>query len=140
MSKQIKAKVRMQLPAGAANPAPPVGSSLGPHGLNLMKFCTEFNNATKEKKGEVVSIVVTIFIDKTFEILYKTAPVTSLIKQKLGLTKGVSKHKEGFVGKITRDQIRDIARIKLQDSIAADINSVMKSVEGSAKSMGLQVV
>ena len=140
MSKQIKAKVRLQLSAASANPAPPVGSMLGPHGINLMKFCTDFNNATKEKKGSIVPIIITIYVDKTYEIEYKTSPVSDLIKKKIKLAKGASKTGHETVGSISMQDIEEIARLKMPDLNTATVESAVKSVVGSAKSMGLKVI
>lgn len=140
MSKQIKAKVRMQLVAGSANPAPPVGSMLGPHGVNLMKFCTDFNNATKDKKGEIVPVIVTIYVDKTYGIEYKTTPVSALIKQYAKITKGAVKVGKEKVGTITKADAIKIAEAKMKDLNTHDVNAALKSVCGSAKSMGVDVV
>lgn len=140
MSKPIKAKVRLQLSAGAANPAPPVGSTLGPHGINLMKFCTDFNNATKEKKGEIVPVIVTIYTDKTYDIEYKTAPVSALIKKYSKIQKGAKKTGHETVGSITIQDIELIAKIKLPDLNTISLESAMKIVAGSARSMGCKVI
>jgi large subunit ribosomal protein L11 len=140
MSKQIKAKVRLQLSAAAANPAPPVGSTLGPHGINLMKFCTEFNNATKDKKGDIIPVVVTIYVDKTFDIEYKTPPVSDLIKKHAKVSAGASKVGKEFVGSLTEEQVTQIARIKMQDLNTVNLESACNSVRGSARSMGIRIV
>lgn len=140
MSKQIKAKVRLQLIAGSANPAPPVGSTLGPHGINLMKFCTDFNNATKDKKGETVPVIVTIYVDKSYDIEYKTAPVTFLIKKYAKFTKGATKVGKEVVGSISMQDIEQIAKIKLQDLNTTSLETAMKIIAGSARSMGCKVV
>ncbi len=140
MSKPIKVKVRLQLPAGAANPAPPVGSTLGPHGINLMKFCTDFNNATKEKKGDIVPVVVTVYMDKTYSIEYKTSPASDLIKKRIKLQKGASKTGHETVGTIAESDLREIARIKMVDLNTIDLEAATKSIRGTAISMGLKVV
>jgi len=140
MSKQIKATVKLQLSAGLANPAPPVGSTLGPHGINLMKFCTDFNNATKDKKGSIIPVIVTIFVDKTFEIECKTPPVSDLIKKAARIEKGGGKIGTEFVGQITELQVSEIASIKLQDLNTVDLESAKNSVRGSAKSMGVKII
>jgi large subunit ribosomal protein L11 len=140
MAKDIKIKIRLQIPAGAATPAPPVGSMLGPHGINLMKFCTEFNNATKDKKGEIVPVIITVFVDKSFEIEYKTAPVSALIKKYANVQKGAKNVGTEKVGTITRDQALKIAEIKMQDLNTISLEAAVKSVCGSARSMGIDVV
>lgn len=140
MSKPIKTTVRLQLNAAAANPAPPVGSTLGPHGINLMKFCTEFNNATKDRKGDIVPVVITIYTDKTFSIEYKISPISDLIKKRIKLTKGSSKAGHETVGKISESDIRDIAKIKMADLNTIDLEAATRSVHGSALSMGLEVI
>lgn len=138
MSKQIKAKVKLQLSAGAANPAG-IGSMLGPHGVNLMKFCTDFNNATRDKKGEVVPIILTVFIDKTYDIVYKTAPVSYLIKKYSNITKGSSKVGKEVAGSISMLHIEEIAKIKMRDLNAMDTAKAINIIIGSAKSMGIKV-
>jgi large subunit ribosomal protein L11 len=140
MSKQIKAKVKLQLAAGAANPAPPVGSNLGPHGINLMKFCTDFNNATKEKKGDIVPVIVTVYVDKSFDIEYKTPPVSDLIKKHAKVASGSAKTGKEFIGSLTEDQVTQIARIKFQDLNTVDFEKARSSIKGSARSMGIRIV
>ena len=140
MSKQIKAKVRLQLNAGSANQAPPVGSMLGPHGVNLMKFCTDFNNATKDKKGEVIPVIITIYTDKSYDIEYKTSPVSALLKKHAKITKGAVKIGSEFVATISEDSVLEIAKIKMQDLNTSCVESACKSIRGSAKSMGIKIV
>lgn len=139
MSKNIKAKVRLQIPAGGATPAPPVGSALGPHGVNLMGICKEFNDKTKDKKGSIIPIVITIFEDRSFEIEYKISPVTELIKKATGLSKGSSTTGSNVVGTITDAQITEIAQTKMEDLNTIDLDSAKKIVAGTARSMGLKV-
>jgi large subunit ribosomal protein L11 len=141
MSKAIKTKIKLQLPSGSANPAS-VGSMLGPHGVNLMKFCTDFNNATKDKKGDVCPIVLTVYVDKTYEIEYKTPPASALIKKYSKIEKGSSKVQKGGknpIGFITKANVMEIAKIKMQDLNTMDFDSACRSVEGSARSMGVEV-
>lgn len=140
MSKQIKSKIRLQLVAGSANPAPPVGSMLGPHGVNLMKFCTDFNNATKEKKGEIVPVVVTIYVDRTYDIEYKIQPVSSLLKKYAKITKGAVKVGLETSGTISELNVIEIAKIKMNDLNTSNLESACKSVRGSAKSMGIKII
>lgn len=137
---EIKAKVKVQLSGGAATPAPPVGTVLGPHGVNLMEFCKAFNALTAQKKGQVVPAIVTVFKNRTFEILIKTAPTAELIKAAANIKKGSSKPAADMVGKITMKQVEEIAKIKLPDLNAVSLESAMKIVAGSARSMGVEVV
>lgn len=137
---EIKAKVKIQLPGGAATPAPPVGTVLGPHGVNLMEFCKAFNALTAQKKGQTVPVVITIFKNRTFEILIKTPPTAELIKNAAGIKKGSTKPAATVAGKITRQQVQEIAKIKLPDLNANDIAAAEKIVIGSARSMGVEVI
>jgi len=140
MSKPIKAQVKLQLPAGKATPAPPVGSTLGPHGINLPMFVKQFNDATAKDAGLVFPVVVTIYGDRTFDFVLKTPPAATLIKQALGIPSGSKKPNTDKVGKITRNQVRKIAETKMQDLNAANIESATSMVEGTARSMGVVVV
>lgn len=140
MAKEVKVRVKMQLPGGAATPAQPVGSALGPHGVNMMEFCKQFNAQTGDKKGQTVPVVVTIYKDRSFDFVTKTPPVSELIKKKINLTKGASKPKSDTVGRITWKDIEDIATIKMPDLNAFDIDQAKKIVAGSARSMGIEVV
>lgn len=139
MSKPIKAKVKIQLQAGGANPSQ-IGKEMGPHGINLMKFCTEFNAGTASKKGELIPALVTVFTDKTFSIEYKTPPVSFLIKKESNVTKGASKIGKEIVGSLTKNQILKIAEIKMPDLNTVSIASACKSVEGTARSMGIKII
>lgn len=140
MAKELKAQVKLQIPGGAATPAPPVGSSLGQHGANIMEFCKQFNAATATKKGETVPVIISIYKDKTFSFIIKTPPVSELIKKKINLAKGSSKPNTDKVGKITWKDIEDIAKVKLPDLNAFDIEQAKKIVAGSARSMGVVVI
>lgn len=140
MSKEIKAQVKLQIPAGAATPAPPVGSALGQHGVNIMDFCKQFNAKTADKKGQTIPVIITIYKDKKFDFVIKTPPTSELIKKKINLAKGASKVGTEKVGKITWKDIEDIAKIKMPDLNAVDIEQAKKTVAGSARSMGLEVV
>ncbi len=137
---EIKAKVKVQLSGAAATPAPPVGTVLGPHGVNLMEFCKTFNALTAQKKGQTVPAIITIFKNRTFEITIKTPPTTELIRNAINLKKGSAKPASVIVGKITMQQIEEIAKIKLPDLNAVDIEGAKKIVAGSARSMGVEVV
>lgn len=140
MAKELKAQVKLQIPGGAATPAPPVGSSLGQHGVNIMDFCKQFNALTASRKGETVPVVISIYKDKTFSFIVKTPPVSELIKKKINLAKGSSKPHTDKVGKISWRDIEDIAKVKLPDLNAADIEQAKKIIAGSARSMGVVVV
>ena len=138
-SKKIAALVKVQLQAGAATPAPPVGTALGPHGVNIMEFCKAYNAQTEEMRGNVVPVEITIYEDRSFTFITKTPPAAELIKKAAGLQKGSSTPHTAKVGKITRDQVREIATTKLPDLNANDVDAAMKIVEGTARSMGVTV-
>jgi len=139
MAKEIKAKVKMQLPAGGATPAPPVGSALGPHGINMMEFCKQFNAQTSDKKGQTVPVIVTIYKDRSFDFITKTPPTSELIKKKINLPKDSSKPSVDSVGAISWKDIEEIAAIKMPDLNAIDIDQAKRIVAGSARSMGIEV-
>lgn len=140
MAKEIKVKIKLQITGGSATPAPPVGSSLGQHGVNIMEFCKQFNAQTADRKGEVVPVLITVFTDKTFSFILKTPPVTELIKKKLKIQKGSSRPHEQMVGTLSLADIEDIARIKLPDLNAHGLEEAKKIVMGSARSMGVTVL
>lgn len=140
MAKAVKAQIKLQIPGGAATPAPPVGNNLGQHQVNLMEFCKQFNAATATKKGETVPVIITVYVDKTFSFVLKTPPTSELIKKKINLAKGSSKPNTDKVGKISWKDIEDIAKIKLPDLNANDIEQAKKIVAGSARSMGVEVI
>jgi large subunit ribosomal protein L11 len=137
--KKIAALVKVQLQAGAATPAPPVGTALGPHGVNIMEFCKSYNAATEAMRGNVVPVEITIYEDRTFTFITKTPPAAELIKKAAGLQKGSSVPHKDKVGRISRDQVREIATTKMPDLNANDVASAMKIVEGTARSMGVTV-
>jgi large subunit ribosomal protein L11 len=139
MAKEIKTIVKIQIPAGQANPAPPVGTALGPHGLNLQDFCSRFNEATKDKMGNIIPVEVTIYKDRTFEFKLKTPPAADLLKKAAGIEKGSSVPQKEKVGKVTKQQIREIAEIKMTDLNADDVEAAMKMIEGTAKNMGIEI-
>ena len=139
MAKEIKAKVKILLMGGSATPAPPVGTALGQHQVNLMEFCKAFNAKTADKKGQTVPVVVTVYTDKKFDIEIKTPPTSELIRKKINLSKGSSKPNTDKVGKISWNDIADIAKIKMQDLNAFDIEQAKKIVAGTARSMGVDV-
>lgn len=140
MAKEIKAQIRLQIPGGAATPAPPVGAALGQQGVNIMDFCKQFNAKTADRKGQTVPVVITVYTDKKFDFVIKTTPTTELIKKKLNLSKGSSKPSTQKVGTISWKDIEDIAKIKMVDLNAHDMEQAKKIVAGSAKSIGLDVV
>lgn len=139
MAKLIKAKVKLQIPAGAATPAPPVGTALGPHGINMMGFCKDFNARTATRKGETVPVEVTIYADRTFDFVLKTAPTSEMIRKKLNLAKGSSRPNVEKVGKLSWSDIEEIAKVKLPDLNALDLEHAKKIVAGTARSMGVEV-
>ena len=140
MAKKIKAIVKLQIIAGKANPAPPVGPALGQHGVNIMAFCKEYNARTASQAGTVIPVEITIFSDQSFTFVTKTPPAVDLIKQAAGVQRGSGKPNQDKVGKITRKQVRDIAELKLKDLNAYDVENAMLMIEGSARSMGINVV
>jgi len=140
MAKEIKTIIKLQLEAGKANPAPPVGTALGPHGINLMQFCQQFNEATKAMEGNVVPAVVTVFQDRSFEFILKTPPAADLLKKAAGIEKGSGVPQKDKVGKVTRKQIREIAEKKMADLNANDVEAAMKIIEGTARNMGIEVI
>ncbi|QJC34607.1 50S ribosomal protein L11 [Enterobacteriaceae endosymbiont of Donacia crassipes] len=140
MIKKIKTYVKLQVPAGSANPSPPIGPALGQHGINIMNFCKIFNLKTNNlEKGIPIPVIITIYVDKTFTFVTKTPPVSALIKKILGIKKGANKPKKDQIGVITHDQIRKIAEIKYVDMNGTNIKSMMSSIQGTAISMGLTI-
>ena len=140
MAKKVKAIVKLQIPAGKANPAPPVGTALGPHGVNIMGFCKEYNARTQSQMGQVVPVEITIFQDQSFTFITKTPPAAELIKKAAGIDKGSGVPNTEKVGQITNQQVREIAEIKLKDLDNIPIDSAMQMVKGTARSMGVTVV
>jgi len=139
MAKAIKTIIKLQCPAGRANPAPPVGPALGQHGLNIMDFCNKFNAATKDKGNTTIPCEITVYEDRTFDIKYKEPPVADLIKKAINLPKGSGEPNKTKVGKITKDQVKKIAEAKMPDLNVNSIESAMRIVEGTARSMGVDV-
>jgi large subunit ribosomal protein L11 len=138
--KKVQAVVKLQINAGAATPAPPVGSALGPHGLNIMDFCKQFNAKTAHQAGLVIPVVVTVFVDRSFTFITKTPPAAILLKKEAGIEKGSPTSNRTKVGKVTRAQVRKIAELKMPDLNAVDLDGAMAMVAGTARSMGLEVV
>jgi large subunit ribosomal protein L11 len=139
MGKPVKTKVKLQIPAGQATPAPPVGPALGQHGVNISDFCNQFNEKTQDKRGDIIPVEITIFEDRTFDFVTKTPPAAELIKKAIKLQKGSSEPHKEKVGEITEDQIAQIAEIKTQDLNANDLEAAKKIVAGTARSMGVVV-
>jgi len=139
MAKKVVAVVKLQCPAGAANPAPPVGTALGPQGVNIMEFCKQFNARTQSQAGMVIPVVVTIYGDRTFTFITKTPPAANLLLKEVGIEKGSAQPNRTKVGKVTRAQLKRIAEIKMADLNATDIEAAMRMVAGTARSMGLEV-
>jgi len=139
MAKKIKAVIKLNIKAGEANPAPPVGPALGQYGLNIMEFCQKYNEATKDKKGEIIPAVITIYEDRTFEFETRLPPVSEMIKKKLKLEKGSGQAGRETTASLTRKQIEEIAREKMADLNTDSLEKAVKIIEGTAKSMGIKV-
>ncbi len=139
MAKEVVKKIKLQIPAGKATPAPPVGTVLGPAGINLQEFCTKFNDATKDKMGDIVPVEISLYEDRTFDFILKTPPAPFLIKKAAKVQKGSSKGKKEIVGKLSKNDLRQIAETKLPDLNAYDVESAMKIVAGTAENMGIEV-
>jgi large subunit ribosomal protein L11 len=140
MAKKLKAVVRLQIEAGKANPAPPIGPALAAHGINLMQFCKEYNSRTQSRMGEVVPAEISIYTDGSFRFILKSSPASVLLKQAAGVEKGSAEAHREKVGKVTRAQVREIAEIKMKDLNAIDIEGAMRQIEGTARNMGIEVV
>jgi large subunit ribosomal protein L11 len=139
MPKPIKTIIKLQIPAGTANPAPPVGPALGQHGLNIVEFCAKFNEATKDKMGDIIPVEIKVYEDRTYDFVLKTPPAAELLKKAAGIAKGSGKPLQEKVGKVTKAQIREIAEKKLPDLNTDNIEAAMKIIEGTARQMGLTV-
>jgi large subunit ribosomal protein L11 len=139
MAKKLVTQIKLQIMGGAANPAPPVGPALGQHGLNIQDFCTQFNNATADKRGEVVPVVISVYEDRTFDFITKVAPASALIKKAAGIKKGAGNPLKDKAGKITQAQLKEIAEKKMPDLNANDVEAAMKIIAGTAKQMGVEV-
>ena len=140
MAKKVKAVIKLQLPGGKATPGQSVGSALGPHGVNSMEFLKQFNERTQDKVGFTIPVIVTAYDDRTFSFVTKTPPATDLIKKACGIEKGSAKSNKDKVAKITKAQVEEIAKMKMQDLNASSVESAMKMIAGSARSMGVVVV
>ncbi|MFH1662020.1 MAG: 50S ribosomal protein L11 [Candidatus Falkowbacteria bacterium] len=139
MAKKILTKIKLQIPAGQANPSPPVGPALGQHGLNIQEFCVKFNDATKDKMGDITPVEITVYEDRTYDFIMKTPPASELIKKAAKIKKGSGKPLTEKIATITKDQVKEIAEIKMPDLNANDVEAAMKIIEGTARQMGVEV-
>ena len=138
--KEVVAVVKLQLPAGQASPAPPVGPTLSPHGINLMQFVKQFNDATRDKMGLIIPVVITIYKDRTFDLEFKTPPASVLLKKAAGVEKGASEPGKQVVGTVKRSQVVEIAKQKMPDLNTTDLDAAVRMIEGTARSMGIKIV
>jgi len=139
MAKKIVTTVKLQIPAGQANPSPPVGPALGQHGVNIMEFCKAFNVRTQSQEGIIIPALITIYSDRSFTFVTKTPPAAVLLKKAAKIVKGSGEPNRNKVGKVTKDQIREIAQLKMKDLNAVDLEGAMRTIEGTARSMGLEI-
>jgi large subunit ribosomal protein L11 len=140
VAKKVRAIVKLQLPAGKATPAPPVGPALGQHGVAIMNFCKEYNEKTAHLAGQIIPVVITVYEDRSFTFVLKTPPAADLLRRAAGIEKGAADPKRQKVGRVTREQIREIAQVKMPDLNAPDLEAAMRQIEGTARSMGIEVV
>lgn len=140
MAKKVIGEIKLQIPAGAANPSPPVGPALGQRGVNIMEFCKSFNARTQAQSGMIIPVIVTVYADRSFTFVTKTPPASVLLKRAAGVEKGASDPKRAKVGKVTQAQVREIAELKRPDLSAESIEAAMRTVEGTAKSVGIDVI
>ncbi len=139
MAKKIRGYVKLQIPAGKATPAPPIGPALGQHGVAIMNFCKEYNERTQSMAGQIVPVVITVYEDRSFTFITKTPPAADLLRKAAGVDKGAGNPKADKVGQVTQDQVREIAELKMADLNAVDVEGAMKQVAGTARSMGIEV-
>ena len=139
MAKKVRAMIKLQLEAGKATSAPPVGPALGQHGVNIMEFCKAFNSKTQGQEGSIIPVIIDVYKDKSFSFITKSSPASALLKQAAGIAKGSSNPSKESVGTVTQEQVREIAKVKMEDLNAEDIEAAMSIIAGSAKSMGLKV-
>jgi large subunit ribosomal protein L11 len=140
VAKKIRIVLTLQLPAGKATPAPPVGTALGPHGINIVEFTKSYNERTADKSGQIIPAQITVFEDRSFSFILKTPPAADLLRKAAGVEKGASTTKRETVGRVSKDQIREIAAIKMADLNATDVEGAARQIEGTARSMGIEVV
>ncbi len=139
MAKKIKTVIKLQIPGGAANPAPPVGPALGQHGLNIAEFCQKFNDATADKRGDIIPVEITVYDNRSYDFILKTPPAGELIKKALGIKKGSSKTPKEKVGTITQKQLEEIAKIKMPDLNTRDVKMAARIIAGTARQMGVEI-
>ncbi len=139
MAKKVRTVLTLQIAAGQANPAPPVGTALGPHGINIMDFCKNYNEQTRTQSGQIIPAQITIFEDRSFSFVLKTPPASDLLRKAAGVTKGAAHQLQEVAGSVTKAQVREIALVKLPDLNTNDVDEAMKTVEGTARSMGIEV-
>jgi len=140
MAKKVIGMIKLQIPAGKANPAPPIGPALGQHGVNIMEFCKQFNSRTQKKAGSIIPVEITVYADRTFSFIMKTPPASDLLKKAAKVQKGAGNPLIDRVGKVTRKQLEEIAKTKMEDLNANDVEAAMKIVAGTARSMGIDIV
>ncbi|MBI5887456.1 MAG: 50S ribosomal protein L11 [Deltaproteobacteria bacterium] len=139
MAKKVSAQIKLQVPAGKANPAPPIGPALGQHGVNIMEFCKQFNAKTQGQEGMIIPVVITVYSDRSFSFIMKTPPAPILLLKAAGIEKGSKEPNKTKVGKVTKKQVEEIAKLKLPDLTAGGIEAAIKTIEGTARSMGITV-
>ena len=140
MAKRVRGYVKLQIPAGKATPAPPIGPALGQHGVAIMEFCKQYNERTQSMAGQIVPVLITVYEDRSFTFVTKTPPAADLLRRAAGVEKGSGRPNTATVGRVTGDQIREIAEVKMRDLNAIDLNGAIKQVEGTARSMGIEIV
>ncbi|MBC8288442.1 MAG: 50S ribosomal protein L11 [Nitrospinae bacterium] len=138
-TKEVKGQIKLQIPAGQATPSPPVGPALGQHGVNIMEFCKAFNSKTQGQEGSIIPVIIEVYKDRSFSFITKSSPASALLKRAAGIAKGSSNPSKEFVGTVTEEQVREIAKVKMEDLNAEDVEAAMQIIRGSAKSMGLKV-
>jgi len=139
MAKQILTQIKLQIPAGQATPAPPVGPALGQHGVNIMEFCKQFNEKTKNEEGIIIPVVIRVYADRSFDFITKSPPASVLLKRAVGIAKASGEPNRAKAGKVTRKQLQEIAQLKMKDLNTSDIESAMKIIAGTARSMGIEI-
>ncbi len=140
MAKKVIGQIKLQIPAGQASPAPPVGPALGQHGVNIMEFVKAFNEKTRGQEGMIIPVIITVYQDRSFTFELKTPPASVLLKKAAGVEKGAHNPKKEIVGRVTRKQVEDIAKMKMPDLNTSDLEAAMRMIEGTAKSMGIEIV